>query len=94
MHVQGLHDDKSLADNAERIVGYAAKLKLSTTLSDGDTRPWPLETVTLFVASCMRCSHGRQAFKLVIQPKMVLKTSKASFSKINPYNLEPMPVVV
>lgn len=94
VHVQPLHTGRSLVENAERVVGYAAKLKLSTTLSDGETRPWPLETVAEFVAACMRCSHGRQGFKLAIQPKKARKTNTTRVRDVDLRYLEPMPVLL
>lgn len=93
VHVQGLHDDKNLVDNAERIVGYAAKVRFTTTLANGVTRLWSPEAVTGYVDATMRCSHGRQGFKFAIHPKKERK-KKDYIRRNNSSFLEPMPVVI
>lgn len=94
VHVQGLHADRSLVENAERVVGYAAKVQITTTFSDGEARPWPLETVASYVAASMRFSHGRQAFKLVIKPRKQKKIRSAPVEIRDRRLIEPMPVVI
>lgn len=92
VHVQDLHDDKDLVDNAERIVGYAAKVQFTTTLADGLTKSWSPEAVASYVDATMRCSHGRQGFKLAIHPKQTRKKKNHLGPNGSRY-LEPMPAI-
>lgn len=90
VHLQGLCDGKDLVENAEDIGGYAAKVSLVTTLGGGESRTWPLDAITNYVAATMRCSHGRQAFKLSIRPAGTRKESSAGSSESY---IEPMPII-
>lgn len=90
VHLQGLCEGKPLVENAEDVVGYAAKVSLVTTLEGGEARTWPPEAIASYVAATMRCSHGRQAFKLSIRPAGMRKESIAVPAE---RYIEPMPVV-
>ena len=90
VHLQGLHEDKALAESAESIVGYAAKVGIETSLAGGERRPWPQDAIRDYVAATMRCSHGRQAFKLLLRP---LRSKQERSEKSKSEYLEPMPIV-
>lgn len=90
VHLQGLREEKDLMENAEGIVGYAAKTRLVTTLGGGESRTWSPEAIASYVAATMRCSHGRQAFKLSIRPSGARKEIIAVSGK---HYVEPMPFI-
>lgn len=92
VHLQGLHEDRGLGENAENILGYGAKVGIETSLAGGKQRPWPQEAVKQYVAAAMRCSHGRQAYKLMIRPVRDMKTKKKNEESVSSF-LEPMPIV-
>jgi hypothetical protein len=97
VHLQGLHDDQTLVEAAEGVVGYAAKVQITTALACGGSRPWSPERLKDYVASSARCSHGRQGFRLLIKPKAVTSRPKVS-DKLKSKSLqveydEPMPFV-
>lgn len=94
VHLQRLYEDKGLAENAEAVVGYAAKIRPLTTLAGGETKPWSPEAVASYVAATMRCSHGRQGFKLAIQPMRARKKSNKNPENFQIDRFEPMPVLI
>jgi hypothetical protein len=90
VHLQGLREENDLVENAERIVGYAAKTRLVTTLGGGESRTWPSEAIASYVAATMRCSHGRQGFKLSIRPAGMRKKRVVVHNELH---VEPMPCI-
>ena len=93
VHVQALNPHQSLAENAEGVVGYASKIRLETALAGGETRPWPPEATADYLAATMRCSRGRQGFKISIRPARLRKDKRKSIQQPKAECLEPMPVL-
>lgn len=93
VHLQALDARQGLVENAEGIVGYAAKVGLTTALACGETRPWPPDAIADYVAATMRCSRGRQGFKLSIRPARPGQTKQKKTQERRTDYLEPMPIL-
>lgn len=93
VHLQALDARQGLVENAEGVVGYASKIRLETALAFGETRPWPPEAVVDYLTATMRCSRGRQGFKLSIRPARPRKDKRKSVQPPKAEYLEPMPVL-
>lgn len=94
-HVQALDGHKDLIESAEDIGGYSAKVGLTTVLAHGEVRPWSPEIIADYVAATIRCSHGRQSFRLSVRPvKAGPKRGSEKFvQNYKADNLEPLPVL-
>ena len=91
--LQALDARQGLDENAEGIVGYAAKVGLTTALGCGETRPWPPDAIADYVAATMRCSRGRQGFKLSVRPVRPAQAEQKPTEEWRPDYLEPMPIL-
>lgn len=90
VHLQPLDIHKGLIENAENILGYAAKVGLTTAFASGEVQPWSPEAIAEYVSATMRCSHGRQGFKLSVYPK---KKKCKQIEKYQTDYLDPLPVL-
>lgn len=73
VHLQDLDATQSLSEAAAGIGGYAGKVGIQTGLALGQTYEWPTQVLADYIAACMRCSYGRQGFRLEILPKKLIK---------------------
>lgn len=97
VHLQALHERQTLAEAAEAVMGYAAKVQITTGLAGGATREWPLDALKDYIGSAARSSHGRQGFKLMVKPQISKSdrsgSSRSKVSSQSCLNLYPMPVI-
>jgi hypothetical protein len=97
VHLQWLYDHQDLYEAADGVCGYSAKVRFQTTFATGHVEAWPMDVLQTYIDSVMRCSHGRQGFRLGINPKA---KQTMQFACSNPkasediLNIDPMPVLL
>lgn len=95
VHIQDLREDQTLSEAAEGVVGYGAKVEIETEFALKETRPWSLDVLKSYIAATMQCSHGRQGFRLLINPKKERKKTTAPIKDVDVDDfMGAMPVVV
>ncbi|NBJ12579.1 hypothetical protein [Microvirga arsenatis] len=99
IHFENLFGWQALDEAAESIVGYAGKVAIETSLIDGQSREWPMEALKEYLLAVKRNSHGRQGFRVLVNPKSDTSSKKKSaYSRVikhsNGNDDDAMPVVI
>lgn len=99
IHLDKLFDSQALDEAAKGIVGYAGKVAIETSLINGQSREWPMEALKEYLLAVKRNSHGRQGFRVLVNPKSDTRSKKKSTSSRaighdNGNDCDAMPVVI